>query len=95
MLLSWQTAAEIDTYGFRLLRHSAGQLADAVEIAFVPSQALGYISGASYEYLDDTVTAGQTYTYWLLDVDPNGNEIAHGPAELRVAGSVYLPIVLK
>jgi len=97
VLLSWETAIEIDTYGFRILRDDASMLNSAVEIAFISSQAFGYAGGASYEYLDDTVAAGQTYTYWLMDVDVNGIETLNGPAEITVSGSlsVYLPMILR
>ncbi len=92
VLLSWETAAEVDTYGFRILRDDVG------ELIFVPSQAQSDASGAGYEYLDATVTAGQTYTYWLIDVNmTQDDKTVNGPAIVTVSSSatIYLPIVLR
>ncbi|MCP4539016.1 MAG: DUF11 domain-containing protein [Chloroflexi bacterium] len=95
--LSWETAAEVDTYGFRILRDDAGELSNTTEIGFVSSQLYGGIGGASYEYVDDTVVSGRTYTYWLMNADMNGIETVNGPVEVTVRHglAVYLPIVLK
>jgi len=101
ILLRWATAVEVDTYGFRLLRSKTGQLADAVEVTFVPAEG-GKSGGAAYEYADEDVTLGETYTYWLVDVDTAGLETSHGPATATFDGTVdnantviYLPVVVK
>jgi hypothetical protein len=82
VLLEWGTAWEIDTYGFTLLRSSTGSLADAVEVAFVPAEGRGRGGGAEYSYLDRSIEAGTTYTYWLADVDLDGQRTIHGPVEV-------------
>ncbi|MCP4541253.1 MAG: hypothetical protein GY832_29325 [Chloroflexi bacterium] len=95
--MNWETAAEVDTYGFRILRDSGRRFVPAEEIAFIPSQAHGGAMGASYEFRDNDVAAGQTYTYWLMDVDMNGIETINGPAEVTILHGlvVYLPLVLR
>jgi hypothetical protein len=45
----------------------------------VPSQAPGSTQGASYSFDDTQVSAGQTWYYWLEDVDLNGAMSLHGP----------------
>jgi uncharacterized repeat protein (TIGR01451 family) len=82
VLLEWGTAWEVDTYGFALLRSETGNLADAVEVAFVPAEGRGRGGGAAYSYLDKSVEAGVAYTYWLADVDLDGRRTIHGPVEV-------------
>ena len=98
--LEWATAVEYDNFGFRLLRSETGQLADVVEIAFIPGQGQGTASGATYTFLDETVAADQTYTYWLVDVDFNGIETIHSETTSISTGSanltpIYLPLIAK
>lgn len=88
VVLAWETAVEIDTYGFRILR-SVGQvsmpnISDAIEISFVASEANGQSNGASYAFRDNDVVAGQTYTYWLVDVDINDKDTSHEPLVITV-----------
>jgi hypothetical protein len=51
-------------------------------LAFVPSQAPGSAAGAAYSFQDANVVAGQTYWYWLEDVDVNGATTLHGPVSV-------------
>ncbi|HAM21517.1 MAG TPA: hypothetical protein DCQ04_04440, partial [Actinobacteria bacterium] len=41
--------------------------------------APGSTQGYSYEWRDANVVSGQTYYYWLEDVDLSGNPTLHGP----------------
>ncbi len=78
ILLSWETVSEVDNAGFNLYR-SASPAAPDEMLAFVPSQAPGSTVGASYTFADDQVAPGQTWYYWLEDVDLNGATSLHGP----------------
>jgi hypothetical protein len=98
--LEWATAIEVDNYGFRLLRSATGQLADAVDLAFIPGQGYGTQTGRSYNYVDDTALPGSSYTYWLVDVDTQGVESRHGPVVVTLSfdkGTVrlYLPLITR
>jgi uncharacterized repeat protein (TIGR01451 family) len=97
ILLRWATAIEIDNFGFRLRRSTTGNLVDALEIAFIPGQGQGTTNGATYEYTDRDVERGETYTYWLVDVEFSGLETYHGPRLIHFDPfyNVYLPLVLK
>ena len=75
-------AWEIDTFGFHLMRGTTAELRDAVEVAFVPAEGRGQGGGAAYSYLDLSAVAGPTYTYWLVDVDTDGQRTVHGPLEV-------------
>jgi hypothetical protein len=46
-----------------------------------------------YTFSDKTVEAGQTYTYWLVDVDYNGVETPH--PETGNGTKIYLPLIFK
>lgn len=102
VLLSWATAVEFDNFGFRLLRSPTGDLADAVEIAFIPGQGHGQNSGSYYTYLDKSVHGGETYSYWLVDVDFFGLETVHGPETIIPSSTasggdftLFLPLIVK
>ncbi|MCS7286928.1 MAG: hypothetical protein NZ653_07340, partial [Anaerolineae bacterium] len=95
--LEWETAVEIDNFGFNIYRASVDAFARAERIAFVPSNARG--GGAKYVYTD-TVPYDGTWWYWLADVDTSGRETLHGPVKAMVGAMVlpyriYLPLVLK
>jgi len=78
ILLSWETVSEANNAGFNLYR-SASPAAPEALLAFVPSQAPGSTQGASYSFDDTEVAPGQTWYYWLEDVDLNGATSLHGP----------------
>ncbi|MCS7260646.1 MAG: hypothetical protein NZ765_07685, partial [Anaerolineae bacterium] len=100
--LRWETAAEIDNYGFRLRRSTTGRLEDAQDLGvLIPGQGHGRHGGARYEYLDTTVTPGQRYTYWLVDVDFNGTETVHPESAVTAMNggrdhhTIFLPVIAK
>jgi hypothetical protein len=101
VLLEWETAVEIDNYGFSLLRSATGNMDDAVEIAFIPSVGRGQGGGAAYTYGDVTVQPDVTYTYWLVDIDTSGRRTVHEPVsatpslQLDLPHRIYLPLVLR
>jgi uncharacterized repeat protein (TIGR01451 family) len=97
--LSWATFAEYNNFGFRLLRSTTGELADATEIAFVPGEGSS-TTGATYAYIDQAVLPGLTFTYWLVDVDFDGRETYHLPPRTVTFGkpsstTTYLPYISK
>ncbi len=91
ILLSWETVSEANNAGFNLYR-SASPAGPEALLAFVPSHAPGSTQGASYSYEDTEVSAGQTWYYWLEDVDLNGATSLHGPvsATLQAPTAVTL-----
>ena len=99
VLLEWETAWEVDTYGFSLLRGSSGRIKDAQEIAFVPAAGHGSSGGAIYSYRDRHLESGRVYTYWLAEVDTSGRRTFHQTvAAARFPGvlhRVYLPLIWR
>jgi hypothetical protein len=81
VLVTWETVSEVATTGFNLLRSESADVAGTL-LASVPSQAPGSTLGATYRYEDYAVTAGQTYWYWLQDIDLSGATALHGPVSV-------------
>jgi hypothetical protein len=78
ILLSWETVSEVNNAGFNLYRSASPAAPDAL-LAYVPSQAPGSTQGASYSFNDTEAAPGETWYYWLEDVDLNGATALHGP----------------
>ncbi len=80
VLLSWETASEVDNLGFNLYR---AETEDGPKVQInselIPSKAMGGTSGAFYEYLDEDVAAGMTTFYWLEAVDFALTTTLYGP----------------
>lgn len=96
--LDWETASEIDTAGFYVLRSTTGgnlpgdyatiPLTD-VETGetdpFVPPK--GDLIGALYAYYDQNVTAGTTYYYFLQAVESTTDDSQYfGPYTITLSG---------
>lgn len=78
VMVAWETASEIDNQGFNLYRASDSAGPQTL-LTFVPSQAPGSTQGFAYQWLDEDVVSGETYYYWLEDVDLAGATTLHGP----------------
>jgi uncharacterized repeat protein (TIGR01451 family) len=98
--LWWVTATEINNAGFNLYRAPVNDFSQAQLINFTPSNSAGPNSGeTNYEYLD-TPGDGNTWYYWLEDVDTNGTRIIHNQDPVFVftgdlGNRVFLPIIVK
>ena len=84
VVVSWETVSEIDNAGFTLYRGLLDDGGDQALLANVPSQSPGSTQGAAYSYVDAAVEPGQTYWYWLEDVDLAGATTLHGPVSATV-----------
>jgi hypothetical protein len=84
VLLAWETTSELDTLGFTVLRSTAPG-AHPARIGFAPSPSPGSAQGASYQWQDAKVEAGDTYWYWVEDVDLSGVATRHGPVSVSFA----------
>ncbi len=81
VLVSWTTATEIDTIGFRLLRErkaAGGEKAYDVVVPLMPAAGHG-LMGATYQYLDDSKAARTAAAYYIEDIDIFGKVTLHGP----------------
>lgn len=96
----WETSAEINTWGFHLLRSADGTRANAEQITpnLILAKGRGQ-GGATYGWTDTNVEADTTYTYWLQEIELNGRINEYGPATTRnpanVAGRIFLPFLQR
>jgi len=82
VILSWETATEIDNAGFNIYRSKRSDGAyKKVNGKLIPAQGGGSL-GASYSY-EETPGKG-TFRYKLEDADTNGVSTMHGPVKVRV-----------
>jgi hypothetical protein len=86
VLLAWQTASEVDTLGFNVLRseNPHGTFV-AINEEFIFAERAGSASSAAYTYLDKHVVAGQTYYYTLEIVQLDGQVERYGMVNATVA----------
>jgi serine protease len=102
VILSWETATEIDNLGFNLYRtETPGGERTRVNPELIASSAPGSATGASYEYTDTGVRDGIAYYYWLEELDIYGWLTLHGPAQAQAPvdppdplPSLFLPAIL-
>lgn len=73
----WSTETEFNTAGFNVYRSNAAD-GPFIQIneQLIPSKA-DPSSGAAYEFIDRSVTGGQTYYYRLEDVEYNNTREQH------------------
>ena len=84
VLLSWETATEKDNAGFNLYRSdSANGSYERITSSMLPAEGNEF-TGASYEFTDGDVEAGNTYYYKLEDVSIYGVSTFHGPVEVTL-----------
>jgi uncharacterized repeat protein (TIGR01451 family) len=81
VMVTWETASEVDNLGFNLLRATTPNVNSAIQLndELILSQSPGGGQGALYEWEDNEVIDGVTYWYWLESVDAQGNVIRFGP----------------
>ncbi len=94
VLVSWQTASEVEILGFNLLRQAGGGEFEAVNEELILAAQSGRDAGASYTYEDQRVISGMTYHYVLEIVKPDGRAERHGSASTFVGWRLRLPLVI-
>ena len=81
ILVTWETANEIDNRGFNLLRGTSPAGPDRqLNATLIPSQSQGNPGGFIYTWVDSAdLTPGTTYDYWLETVSIQGATARYGP----------------
>lgn len=98
--LTWNTAAEVDNFGFYILRTTSPIMPDPINldqaIGFVETNIeKGTVAGSSYTFEDEVDEYG-TYYYWLVDVEYDEDTNIE-PRPVRVVVSrfklLFLPFI--
>jgi hypothetical protein len=83
VLLSWETASEVDNDGFNVYRATVEDGPYSL-LGFEPPKNPGSGTGASYTYTDTTTSLDTTYYYKLEDLDTSGKTTMHGPVSVGI-----------
>ncbi len=93
LLLTWETASEVDNLGFDLYRSQSRETRGGrLNETLIPSRSPGGGQGATYAFLDTTALPATTYHYTLESVDISGRRVPYGPLTATL-WRVYLPLV--
>ncbi|MBN1781059.1 T9SS type A sorting domain-containing protein [bacterium] len=86
--LSWTTASEVNSEGFRILRADAadGEFTQ-ITTALIPSQG-NSSSGTEYKYIDKEIASEATYYYKIQEQSTDGRVSEFGPIEVK---TLYIP----
>jgi len=91
--LEWVTGNEVGLLGFNLYRSDTpGGVKDKLNTSLIPATTPGELSGNTYEYVDETVVAGETYYYWIELVKQGENQES-GPVSVLAPYGIFLPMV--
>ncbi|MBN1592202.1 MAG: DUF1565 domain-containing protein [Candidatus Coatesbacteria bacterium] len=85
VVLKWETATEIDNAGFLVYRRENEASEYQRVSSFIPAAGAA-ANGASYSFTDANVKVGETYYYYLVDIDTSGKWTAHGPVPAGLPG---------
>jgi uncharacterized repeat protein (TIGR01451 family) len=94
VLLQWVTGAEVNTFGFKILRAEVQDISQASEVHFEKAGS----ADRTYTWVDDTAPAAETLWYWIVELDNQNNESylnPHGTLMQRYGAHIYLPAVGK
>ncbi|MBW7885976.1 MAG: DUF11 domain-containing protein, partial [Caldilineaceae bacterium] len=86
IFIQWETALELNTFGYHIYRSLDGTIGGAVRVSPTMIRAQG-TSGGSYLFEDTNVEPGVTYYYWLAEVEYTA---AGDPVE-----TYYGPVTVK
>lgn len=100
LVVRWLTAAEQETYGYRLLRQARVAAADTVHFMsdLIPSQG---IFGGAYElqlaYNPVYDAPYETMIFWLIEYEVNGAQNRYGPISVAppLATRSFLPLITR
>lgn len=95
VVITWSSEQEIDLLGFNLFRSTTinGQ-PEQINSEMISSQTLNNMIGADYSWLDNDVSMGVTYYYWVEAVYLTGSEV-FGPIVVTPWRRMYLTTILK
>ncbi|MCA9928554.1 MAG: hypothetical protein KC419_08755 [Anaerolineales bacterium] len=83
IIITWETASEVNTAGFHLYRsETAADAYGRITPRLIPAQGSA-ANGSQYRYEDTAVTPNHTYFYQLEEVTLNGETHLLSPEPIR------------
>lgn len=93
--VNWTTANEVVNAGFNVHRsQSNAGPNNRLNAELIPARG-DMLQQVAYSFVDENVTDGVTYYYWVEDVDVFGVSSLHGPASARVRDLESRPVMLR
>ncbi len=90
VIVKWETASELDTLGFNLLRlDSVTGKYEQVNSDLLPAMHRPH-RGGKYTFKDTGASPGKTYTYKLIEVEIFGRQLTYGPFTVSVEKNTVL-----
>lgn len=105
IIVEWRTETEVNAAGFNLYRANAIEGPyTKINDQLIPGRG-STTSGATYEFVDEALTPGETYYYRLEDVELDNSATQHAPRQLTAprfswwlatvaAGSALIGVIL-
>lgn len=94
IVVEWETAWELENYGFELSRGLGPDAAQAEWLHWELGAGTPF-QGQRYQYLDRQATTGQFYYYWLRAIDRSGEVTVYGPVQGLNPHRVTLPLIAR
>jgi len=95
VLVTWQTASELEVLGFNLLRAEAGSEWVLLNEVLIFAECAGAEWGADYGYRDGAVALGTTYYYLLEIVKSDGSVERYDVPAVTARWWVNLPLMAR
>ncbi|CAM9891048.1 unnamed protein product, partial [Chrysoparadoxa australica] len=93
--LNWQTIFETDHDGFNVYRSDVeGRDFLQINSELIRNNLSSVSHKGKYSFLDEDVVNGQTYVYYIEDVDRFGNKTMHGPRTAQPLATLGVPPLL-
>jgi hypothetical protein len=92
VMLQWTTQSETNVSGYYIFRNTANSLSTAQRVNNFIIEATNTSGEANYSYTDMEATPGNTYYYWLQNIDMSGEFVFHGPISVTLYNNTN-PIV--
>ena len=84
IVLSWETASEMDNVGFNIYRaKTIDGVKKKINIDLIQAENPGSPEGAVYSFTNTNIKQDKKYFYWLESVDVNGDTNLHGPIKVK------------
>jgi hypothetical protein len=94
VLVTWETASEVDILGFNVLRRSPGETFQTVTTGILLAKRAGSHRGAQYAFRDEDAVAGREYDYVLEVVQSDGRVERQGLVSVEARWWLPLPLVM-